>query len=75
LSPILSNVYSEYHTYEALEEFGDFIVGAKVICAVKYKDELLLIAKKERFCRTYLKDELKVGRYYGMKMNVERKLC
>jgi hypothetical protein len=40
-------MYSEYHTQEALESFGDFKIGGQVICNVKYADDLVLLAKEE----------------------------
>jgi hypothetical protein len=46
LSPILFNLYSECLTEEALEGFGDFEVEGKIINAVKYADDLVLLAKE-----------------------------
>ena len=48
LSPILFNLYSECPTKEALEGFGDFKIGGKIIHTVKYADGLVLLAKEER---------------------------
>jgi len=45
LSPILFNFYSECHTKEALEGFGDFKIGRQIINTVKYADDLVLLAK------------------------------
>jgi hypothetical protein len=47
-SPILFKLYSECFTKEALEGFGDFKIGRKIIHTVKYADELVLLAKKEK---------------------------
>jgi hypothetical protein len=47
LSLILFNLYSKCLTKEALEGFGDFKIGGQVICAVKYADDLVLLAKEE----------------------------
>jgi hypothetical protein len=47
LSQILSSLYSENFTKEALEEFGDFKIGGQVIRTVKYADNLLLLANEE----------------------------
>jgi hypothetical protein len=47
LSPILFNSYSTYFASEALEGFGDFKVGGKVIHTVKYADDLVLLAEEE----------------------------
>jgi hypothetical protein len=38
---------SEYHTKDALERFGDIRKGGKVICIVKYADDLVLLTKTE----------------------------
>ena len=64
LLPILFNLYSECLTKEALEGFGDFKIGGKIIHTVKYADDLMLLAKKEKVIET--------GRCYGMEMNVEK---
>jgi retron-type reverse transcriptase len=45
LSPILFNLYSEYLTKETLEGLGDFKIGGQIIHAVKYADDLVLLAK------------------------------
>jgi hypothetical protein len=46
LSTIAFNLYSQYLTNEAVEEFGDFRIG-HVIHTVKYTDDPVLLAKKE----------------------------
>jgi hypothetical protein len=38
---------SEYRTKDALERFGDFRIGGKVICTVKYADDLVLLTEAE----------------------------
>jgi len=38
---------SEYCTKDALERFGDFRIGGKVICTLKYADDLVLLTKAE----------------------------
>jgi len=48
LSPILFNLYSECLTKEALEGFGDFKIGGKIINTLKYADNLVLLAKEEK---------------------------
>jgi hypothetical protein len=48
LSPILFNLYSQCLTREALEGFGDFKIGGKIIYTVKYADDLVLLAKEEK---------------------------
>ena len=69
MSPILFNLYSECLTKEALDWLGDFKSGGQIIQAVKYADDLVLMAKEE----TVLQDKLiETGRCYGMEMNVEK---
>jgi hypothetical protein len=46
LSLILFNLYNEYVTNEAVEEFGDFRLG-QVVHPVKYADDIVLQAKEE----------------------------
>jgi len=41
-------LYSEYFTDETLEGYLDIERGGQVICTVKYADDLMLLAKKER---------------------------
>ena len=72
LSPILFNVYSEYLTKEALEGFGDFKIGGQVIRTVKYADELVLLARKEKVRQGMVHRVSEIGRRYGMEMNVEK---
>ena len=48
LSPMLFFLYSEYFTDETLEGYLDIERGGQVICTVKYADDLMLLAKKER---------------------------
>jgi hypothetical protein len=44
-------IYGEYLTNEALEGFGDLKIR-KVICAVKYTDGLMILAKEYACTRT-----------------------
>ena len=46
LSPILFNLYSEFLTKEALEGFGDYKIGGKIINTLKCADYLVLLAKE-----------------------------
>jgi hypothetical protein len=73
LSPILFNLYSEYLTKEGLEELGDFKIGVKIIHTVKYADELVLLAKEEKVLQDMIDKLIKIGKYYGMEMNMEKK--
>jgi len=47
LLPTLFNLCSEYLNMEALEGFGDFRIGGKVIRNEKYGDDLVLLTKKK----------------------------
>ena len=47
LSPILFNLYSECLIKEAMDGFGDFNIGGKIIQTVKCADDLVLMAKEE----------------------------
>jgi hypothetical protein len=47
LSPIKFKLYSKCCTKEAFEVFGDFKTGGKVICTVKYADDLVVLCKTE----------------------------
>jgi predicted nucleotidyltransferase len=66
------NLYSEYLTKEALERLGDFKIGGQIIQAVKYADDLVLLAKKEKVLQDKIDKLIEVGRCYGMEMNVEK---
>ena len=72
LSPTLFNLYSEYLNMEALEGFGDFRTGGKVIRNEKYADDLLLLAKKEAVLQGMGERQNKTGRCYGMEINVKK---
>ena len=72
LSPILFNLYSEYLTKEALEEFGDFKIGGQIIHIVKYADDLVLLAKEEKVLQEMVDKLIEIGGFYGMEMNVEK---
>jgi len=49
LSPIPLNLYSEYLPMEDAEGFEDFKI--EVICTVQYTDDLVLLAKEEKYYR------------------------
>jgi hypothetical protein len=72
LSPILFNLYSEYLTKEALDGFGGFRIGGKVIRTVKYADDLVLLVKEETVLQGMIDRLIEIGRRYGMEMNVEK---
>ena len=73
LSPVLFNLYSEWLTKEALDGLGDFNIGGQIIQTVKYADDLALISKDETVLQNMIDKQIIVGRFYGMKMNVEKK--
>ena len=72
LSPILFNLYSERLTKEALGGFGDLQTGGQIIHAVKYADDLQLLAKEEKVLKDMTDTLIEIGRCYGMEMNVEK---
>jgi len=72
LSPILFNLYSECLTKEALEGFGDFKIGRKLIHTVKYADDLVLLAEEEKVLQDMIDKLIEIGRFYRMEMNVEK---
>ena len=72
LSPLLLNLYSECLTKGALEVFGDFKIGGQIIHTVKYADDLLLLARKEKVLQDIINKVIETGRCYGMEINVER---
>ena len=52
--------------------FGDFKIVGQVIRTVKYADDIVLLAKEETVLRSVIDRLIVVGRYYGMKMKVEK---
>jgi len=72
LSPILSNLYSECLTNEALDGPGDLSIGGQIIQTVKYADDLVLTAREETVLQGMIDKLIEIGRCYGMDMNVEK---
>ena len=72
MSPILFNLYKECLIKEALEGFLDFKIGGKIINALKYADDLVLMAKEEKVLHDMIDNLIEIGRCYGMEMNVEK---
>ena len=72
LSPILFYLYSECLTKEALEGFGDFKIGGQIINTLKYVDDLVLLAQKEKVLQDIMDKLIETGGCYGMEMNVEK---
>jgi hypothetical protein len=72
LSPVLLNFYTRYLNKEALKGFGDFKIGGKLICNVKYADNLVVLAKKGTVLQGITYRLTEVGRCFGMEMNVDK---
>jgi len=72
LSPILSKLYSECLTKEALEGFGDFKISGQIIHTVKYADDLVLLTKEEEVLQDMIDKVIEIGRCCGMEMNVKK---
>ena len=51
---------------------GDFKIGAQIIHTVKYADGLVLVAKEEKVLQDMIDKLIKIGRCYGIEMNVEK---
>ena len=64
MSPILFNLYGECLTKEALEGFGGFKIGGKVIHTVKYADDLVLLAKEEKVLQDMIDKLIGTGGHY-----------
>jgi hypothetical protein len=73
LSPILFNFYSKCLTKEALEGFGDFKIGGKIILTVKYTDGLVLLAKEEKVLQDMINKLIEIGRCCGMEIMWKKK--
>jgi len=58
----LFNLHSEYITKKALELIGDFKIGGKVICTVKYADGLMLLAKEGPLRQGMIDRLIEIGR-------------
>jgi len=71
LSPVLSNLYSECLTKEAMNGLGDFNIGGQIIRTVKYADDLVLMAKEETVLQGMIDNPIEIVRCYGMEINVE----
>ena len=72
LSPILFNLYSECLNKDALDGFGVFNIGGKIIQTVKYADNLVLMAKEETALQDMIDKLIEFRRCNGMEMNVEK---
>ena len=54
------------------EGLGDFKIGGQIIHTVKYADDLVLLAKEEKVPQDMVDKLIKIGRCYGMEINVEK---
>ena len=72
LSPILFYLYNESLTKEALEGFGDFKIGGKIINTLKYADDFVLLAKEEKVLQDMIDNLIEIGGCYGIEMNVAK---
>ena len=61
-SPIPFNLYSEYLDKEALEGFGDFKIRRQVTRAVKYADDIVLVAVEEAVLQSILERLTEIGK-------------
>jgi len=61
----------EQITKEALESFEDLKIGGQVICTVKWADDFVPLAKEETVLSSMTDRLIKIGRCYGMQMNME----
>jgi len=64
-------LYSEHLTKEVLEGFEDLKVGGQVSCTVKCAYDFVPLAKEETVLSSMTVRLIKIGRCYGMQMNVE----
>ena len=65
-------MYSEYLTKEALEGFEDLKIRCQVIFTVKCADDFVPLAKEETVLPIMPERLIKIGRCYGIKMNVKQ---
>jgi hypothetical protein len=69
--PILFNLYSEYFSKEALEGFGGFKRGGKLIRTTEYVDDLFLLDQEGKALQGMAVRPNEIGRCYGMEINVK----
>ena len=70
LSPILWNLYSQYRTKKAHEDFWDFEIGGQVIHPVKYADDLVRLHKEETVLQAMIERPIEIRKYNGLEINV-----
>jgi hypothetical protein len=52
--------------------YGDLKVGEQVIRPVVYVDDLVVLAQEEAVLQAVIERLIKIGRCFGMEMNVEK---
>jgi len=57
---------------KTLEKFGNFKIGGKVICTLKYADGHVLLPEEEVVLQGMFERLFEVVTYYGMEINVEK---
>jgi hypothetical protein len=72
LSPIIFNLYDECFTNKALECFRYFKTGVQAIPALKYADDLVLLAKEQTVLQNITDGLTEIGNSYEMDVNVEK---
>ena len=71
LSLNLFSLHSVYFTKEAVEGLADFRIWGQAICAAKYADGLVLLAKEKMMLQGMIGRLIEIGRWYGIEVNVE----
>ena len=69
---MLPILFSQCLAKEALEGFGDFKIGGKIIHTLKYADDLVLLAKVDKVLQDMIDELIEIGGCYGMEMNVKK---
>ena len=72
LLPVLFNFQSEYLIQEVLEGFEVFKTGEQATRTVKYRDDIVLLAREETVLQDKIDRLTEIGRCYGMEINVEK---
>jgi hypothetical protein len=64
-------LYSEHLIQEALGGFEDLKIGGQVNCTVKCADDFVPLVKEETVLSNMIVRLIKIGRCYGMQINLE----
>lgn len=62
LLPVLLNFHGEYLINETFESCGNVKIGRQVTCAVKYVNDLVLLAKETAVLRGVIERLIGIGR-------------